>query len=198
MERQAGGGGVEAALQRGNVDRPAQRVAFADVEGGVQRSDAMEEPEPLLGEGHRHWPAVARLPFDARTRGAHSDPAGQPLGEQATLLEGRGVDLVIEAAPEKIDLKLALLADVLTAYGPTETLFDVEGARRLAGPCIHALGCPESQPQFVMGIDQNNRDVFSRVLFGARVSLQVGIVTVGMAILAGTLIGSIAGWARNG
>jgi len=89
---------------------------------------------------------------------------------------------------------LALLADVLTTYGPTETLFDVEGARRLAGPCIHALGCPESQPQFVMGIDQNNRDVFSRVLFGARVSLQVGIVTVSMAIVAGTLIGSIAGY----
>lgn len=89
---------------------------------------------------------------------------------------------------------LALLADVLTTYGPTETLFDVEGARRLAGPCIHAFGCPESQPQFLMGIDQNNRDVFSRVLFGARVSLQVGIVTVSMAIVAGTLIGSIAGY----
>lgn len=88
----------------------------------------------------------------------------------------------------------ALLADVLTAYGPTETLFDVEGARRLAGPCIHLLGCPEGEPQFVMGIDQNNRDVLSRVLHGARISLRVGIVTVGMAIVVGTLIGSVAGY----
>ncbi len=89
----------------------------------------------------------------------------------------------------------ALLADVLTPYGPTENLYSVPGAQRLAGPCIHLLGCPSDQPQFVMGLDQNARDVFARVLHGARSSLQVGIVTVGIAIVVGTLIGSIAGYA---
>jgi len=88
----------------------------------------------------------------------------------------------------------AIFADVLAQYGPTETLFDVPGAKRLAGPCIHLFGCPSDQPQFIMGIDQNVRDVFSRVLHGARVSLQVGIVTVGIAIVTGTLIGSISGY----
>ena len=98
-------------------------------------------------------------------------------------------------------LMAALLADVLTPYDPTDQLFDVEGAQRLAPPCIHLLGCPDSQPQWVMGLDQNNRDVFSRVLHGARVSLQVGVVTVGFSIMVGTLIGAIAGylggWADN-
>jgi ABC-type dipeptide/oligopeptide/nickel transport system permease subunit len=98
-------------------------------------------------------------------------------------------------------LLAALLADVLAPYGYDQTLFGVEGAQRLAGPCVHLFGCPSDQPQFIMGIDQNNRDVFSRVLFGARVSLQVGIVTVGIAIIAGTLIGSISayagGWVDN-
>jgi ABC-type dipeptide/oligopeptide/nickel transport system permease subunit len=88
----------------------------------------------------------------------------------------------------------AVFADVLSPYRPERTLFDVEGAKRLAGPCIHLLGCPEGQPQFLMGIDQQNRDLFSRVAHGARVSLQVGIVTVGMAIIVGTLIGSVAGY----
>lgn len=96
-----------------------------------------------------------------------------------------------------IILLAALLADVLTPYGPTDQLFNVEGARRLSGPCIHALGCPESQPQFIMGLDQNNRDVFARVLHGARLSLQVGMITVGLAIIIGTLIGSVAGFFRG-
>lgn len=88
----------------------------------------------------------------------------------------------------------ALLADVLTPYGPAEILSGVPGSARLAAPCIHLLGCPESQPQFLMGLDQNNRDVFSRVLHGARISLQVGVVTVGIAIVVGTLIGAVAGF----
>ena len=94
-------------------------------------------------------------------------------------------------------LLAALLADVLTPYGPNDQLFDVPGAQRLSGPCIHLLGCPESQPQFVMGLDQNNRDVFARVLHGARASLQVGVITVGLAIVLGTLIGAMAGFFRG-
>jgi ABC-type dipeptide/oligopeptide/nickel transport system permease subunit len=62
-------------------------------------------------------------------------------------------------------------------------------------PCIHILGCPLDQPQHIMGLDGNLRDAFSRVLFGARVSLWIGFVTVGFAIVIGTIIGAIAGYA---
>jgi len=87
----------------------------------------------------------------------------------------------------------AIFAGVIAPYDP-EIPIRTAGAERLTGPCIHLLGCPDTQPQFLMGVDQNGRDVFSRVVFGARVSLQVGIVTVGMAIIVGTFIGSIAGY----
>ena len=89
----------------------------------------------------------------------------------------------------------AVFADVITPYRPEQQLFDVPGAQRLAAPCIHLLGCPESQPQFLMGLDQNNRDMFSRIIHGARQSLQAGIFTVGLAIVVGTLIGAAAGYA---
>jgi len=95
----------------------------------------------------------------------------------------------------------AVFAPLIAPYDP-EVPIRGEGAERLSPPCIHLLGCPESQPQFIMGVDQNRRDEFSRVVYGARVSLQVGIVTVGMAIVVGTFIGSLAGylggWFDNG
>ena len=45
-----------------------------------------------------------------------------------------------------------------------------------------------------LGTDQLGRDVLSRMLYGARVSLAVGFVSVGIASLIGVLVGSLAGY----
>lgn len=90
----------------------------------------------------------------------------------------------------------AVFADVLTSYNPDAVLIGVEqGVKKSSPPCIHLLGCPASQPEHLMGTDSNVRDEFSRVIHGARVSLFVGFGTVGFAILIGTLIGMVAGFA---
>lgn len=77
-------------------------------------------------------------------------------------------------------LAVAVLADVLAPYDPAKT----EGAKRLASPSL-------AHP---FGLDSLGRDVLSRVMFGARVSLRVGVVAVAFAAGIGIPLGLISGY----
>jgi len=89
----------------------------------------------------------------------------------------------------------AIFAPLIAPYDPIEVLIGKEPVKKREPPCIHLLGCPEDQPQHIMGIDGNVRDVFSRVVYGTRISLFIGFITIGLAVIVGTLLGSIAGYA---
>lgn len=92
-------------------------------------------------------------------------------------------------------LLVALFAEWIAPYEPTAILINVEPVVKRQAPCIHLLGCPQDQPQHLMGIDGNVRDLFSRVIFGTRVSLFVGFTTIGFAILVGATLGAVSGYA---
>jgi peptide/nickel transport system permease protein len=89
---------------------------------------------------------------------------------------------------------IAIFAPLIAPYEPTQVLIGREDVRKRDAPCIHLLGCPEDQPQHIMGLDGNVRDQFSRVLFGARFSLLIGFTTVGFAIIVGVSLGAVAGY----
>ena len=89
---------------------------------------------------------------------------------------------------------VAAAAPLIAPYDPEQVLIGIEDVKKRQAPCIHLFGCPEDQPQHLMGIDGNVRDTFSRVIYGARVSLMVGITAVTFAITTGTILGSVAGY----
>lgn len=89
---------------------------------------------------------------------------------------------------------VAIFAPVLAPYEPNFVLIGHEDIKRRTPPCIHLFGCPEDQPQHILGVDGNVRDVFSRVIFGTRVSLFIGFSTVGLAIIVGTFLGALGGF----
>jgi ABC-type dipeptide/oligopeptide/nickel transport system permease subunit len=89
---------------------------------------------------------------------------------------------------------VAIFAPIVAPYDPTEVLIGKEDVKKRQAPCIHLLGCPEDQPQHIMGTDGNVRDMFSRIVYGTRVSLQIGISIVLFAATIGTVLGAIAGF----
>ncbi len=80
-------------------------------------------------------------------------------------------------------LLLAAIAPLIAPYDPNA--IDVK-AILLAPSQLH-----------LMGTDGLGRDVFSRMLYGARISLMVGFVAVGIATLIGIVLGAIAGFYRG-
>ena len=76
---------------------------------------------------------------------------------------------------------LAILAPWLAPYDPTAI-------------DVHAILLAPSWRHWC-GTDTLGRDVFSRMLYGARVSLAVGFVAVGISMLIGILLGAVAGYA---
>lgn len=75
---------------------------------------------------------------------------------------------------------LAIAAPVAAPYDPFELL---------PGAVLQ----PPSR-QFFFGTDELGRDVLSRVIFGARISLRIGLVTISIAIVLGGLVGLVAGF----
>lgn len=77
-------------------------------------------------------------------------------------------------------ITISLLAPFIAPYNPTAI-------------DVHNVLSPPSKPH-PLGTDELGRDLLSRIIWGSRVSLKVGFVAVGIAILIGIFIGSIAGF----
>ncbi len=80
----------------------------------------------------------------------------------------------------------ALLTPYLAPYDPAAQAEDIVAGRYLAPSVAHP-----------MGTDRFGRDVLSRVLFGARVSLSIGFLAVAIAMTLGTAVGAVAGYVKG-
>ena len=74
----------------------------------------------------------------------------------------------------------ALLAPLITSLSPTAVNLD-----RVKLP---------PGPGHIFGTDEKGRDIFSRVVYGARISLKIGLLATTLALLTGTIIGLLGGY----
>jgi len=83
----------------------------------------------------------------------------------------------------------AIFAPHLTAHDPTRGDLNV----RLLPPAWQERG----EPTFLLGTDAQGRDLLARIIYGARISLWVGILAVGISVLIGATLGCITGYFRG-
>jgi peptide/nickel transport system permease protein len=98
-------------------------------------------------------------------------------------------DLVI-VIPERGE---AFSRDVTQAMTPASIEL-IQKAREAGNYLFDDEGRPARFKANLMGRDELGRDVFSRILFAARISLTIGFVSVGISILIGTVWGCLAGY----
>jgi peptide/nickel transport system permease protein len=124
----------------------------------------------------------------ARWEGDEPDP-GAPGGSRIGLFRAglarsfRGNRIAAAGAGAVIAFYLvALLAPLLAPYDPT-----------LQGDLVRMrLEAPSGA--HLLGTDQFARDILSRIVYGARVSLSIGLLAVGIAVTLGTVVGAVAGY----
>ena len=82
----------------------------------------------------------------------------------------------------------ALAAPLIAPFAPEEQLFE---GLTLAGAPLPPGG------QFLLGTDLLGRDLLTRLLYGARTSLVIGVLANGIALTIGVLVGLVAGYYRG-
>ncbi|WP_120632245.1 ABC transporter permease [Ruegeria sp. EL01] len=87
-----------------------------------------------------------------------------------------------------LTLGAAIFAPWLTAFDPNEQMFD--------GLTLQGAPMPPGGP-FTLGTDLLGRDLLTRILYGARTSLIIGVAANGLALLIGTIVGVTAGYFRG-
>jgi dipeptide transport system permease protein len=119
---------------------------------------------------------------------ASPQPAPMPSGLRLfwrSFAENRGG--VLGLAVMLLLIATAMLADVVAPYSPIQQFRD------------HFLTPPVWQrggiPQFLLGTDDVGRDILSRLIYGARLSMLIGLSVVALALSSGTVLGLTAAFA---
>ena len=163
--------------------------------------------EPRLHPGDGHRDRLRRADHRAQSRGRPALRPARPEGEAAMSIAARQDVLTAAAAVQGRSLwqdarrrlfrnKAAVVSMVLLAIiagmaaaAPwlSPHAYDAVYWERIAAP-------PDFANAHWFGTDGNGRDLFVRTLYGARVSLMVGILATGVSLLIGITWGAIAGY----
>jgi len=115
------------------------------------------------------------------------DPTGGGLWHDAFQRLRRSPAAIVGVVMIAILVFLAIFAPLVAPYSPTEQNLDA-----IAAGC-----CPGPSREHLLGVDDLGRDELSRLIYGARYSLLIGVVAVTIGLSMGLLLGAVAGYFRR-
>lgn len=111
-----------------------------------------------------------------------TETAGGGLGRDAWYRLKRNPAFWVGGVLLGLFLAMALLAPLIAPHGPSDRVGSL------------AAVPPGPSREFWFGLDEQGRDLFSRIVYGSRLSLLVGVVSVGIGLAFGLVIGAVAGY----
>ena len=120
-----------------------------------------------------------------------TDAAASALAESEAQPRRRGFLRALLASPSGA-IGLAIVAALVFAALAAPVVAPFDPYRMAVGPRLQ----PPSSAHW-MGTDDFGRDVFSRILHGAHLTLQIGVIAVGISLTSGLLLGLVAGYASG-
>jgi len=104
-----------------------------------------------------------------------------------TLTQGRAFRSLLRNNSAKLGFAIVVLNIVVALFAPLITPYD---------PISASLGEIVQPPSRVhpLGTDELGRDILTRIAYGSRISLTLGIISVGIALLGGVVLGTLGGY----
>src|SRR3954449_5206465 len=116
---------------------------------------------------------------------AHDTSSGGSLWHEAGHRLIRNPTAIIGMVLVSLFVIAAIFAPVIAPTGPLDQNLSLLKAGGIPpGPSIH----------HILGVDLLGRDVFTRILYGARYSLMIAVVSVAIGLTFGLILGSISGY----
>ena len=133
-------------------------------------------PDQVVRRGR---PPDEALASAMHVRGAYPDEA-RTMGQMVWRAFRRHKPAMIGMVVVLLFVLAAIFAPVISPYDPDKTDLD----NMLAPPSA----------QHLMGTDELGRDLLTRILYGGRVSLSIGVMAMALAVLVGAIVGGLAGF----